>query len=161
MLGWLLFLGSAAWRFLWAFLGDGPATHGSHEIVEDRHHFSFRRGDLKLAGRWVTAYLTFQRDLPTSGEYNPLQRFVYSIAFPLVVIASALTGFALWPATQSVFAGLTGFLGGEEAVRQAHYAIMIATIVLTALHLYAAAFAGFWRVAAMLLRWAPARDRAQ
>lgn len=162
MLGWVIFLASTFWRLVWAFMGDGSATHGSHEIEEDWHHFSFRRGDLKLAGKWLVAYLTFKRnaELPQNTKYNPLQRIVYSIAFPVIVAACAATGLALWPTTEALFAGFTGFLGGEESVRQAHYAIMIAMLVLTGMHVYAAAFAGLSRLTAMLFRWAPARERA-
>lgn len=160
MVGWMVFLGSAAARVAWAFLGDGSAAKGSTLRIPDWMHFTLGRGDGAGTAQWFVRYATFQKHLPDVAKYNPLQRTVYALLFPLAILASALTGLTLTPDFTEAFTWLPPLLGGENGVRVAHEVAMGAIVVLSAVHLYAGLKAGFGRVSMMMLGWTPARYRA-
>lgn len=156
-----LFIISAVLRFAWSFLGGGSASRGSNVRQGDWRHFVFHRGDARIARAWVRKYLGMSVEVPDSGKYNPLQRIVYTALFPACVITLALTGLALHPSFSAMLAWVTDLLGGEAAVRNAHFMTMWALVALTTLHLYAAVIDGCGRITLMLAFWIPERCRAE
>lgn len=113
----------------------------------------------KMIPGTLAYYLFLRRKLPEgAGEYNPLQRITY-IVFVLLVIAQALTGFALYALTASYLTWLTIFIGGLVKVRAWHFFITWLFIVLAGVHVYLSLFEDFSEFKYMLLGIKPAEER--
>lgn len=160
MVGWVVFLLTAFIRYAWAFLGDGSAEKGSHELVSDWRHFTFKRGDGREVMLWLTKYAKPGTDVPRVAKYNPLQKIVYAICFPAAIVLMAISGFALSPSFSGLVTWFTDLIGGVESARLIHDAGMLLLIALSLLHLYAAIYGGAGRILMMLVHWVPEKYRA-
>lgn len=126
-----------ALRIYWAAFGRGSSARGSRTLRRDGRFFlpeASNRG--KLLG--VAAYYLFLRsERPETAKFNPLQKLTY-VGWVVLVIAQAVTGFALYGPTRDILAVLTYALGGPAQVRVYHYLVMWAFIATTAVHVYLA-----------------------
>jgi len=154
-----VFLMTFLTRFAWAFLSDGSASKGSTTLVGDWRHFGYHRGDVASAREWLGYYTLRRKGSPGEDKYNPLQRGVYVILFPLMILWMLLTGLALWPGTSIRMAPFTNLVGGAQAARLGHYDGMVLLIALCAVHLYAALLGGWPTIANMFLCWVPRANR--
>lgn len=147
-----VFLISTILRVMWAFLGDGSASRGEDRLTSDWRHFLFHRGDWHVAQAWVRRYLGSKEPVPDGEKYNPLQKVVYVLLFPLGIVILTLTGLAMDPSFCETLAWVPKTLGGEGPLHLAHYISMWFMIVLTAAHVYAAIRDGGCRLMFMLVR---------
>jgi Ni/Fe-hydrogenase 1 B-type cytochrome subunit len=101
-------------------------------------------------------YLFMKKELPkeVQGLYNPPQRLAY-VAFVPLIIAQAITGFALYPPLAGYFSWFTVFAGGLLMVRVWHFSIMWVFILITAIHVYLSLFEDFGQFKYMVLSIVP------
>lgn len=130
---WILII-VAIWRVIWAFVGR-TAPLGSRETVRDFKHFGPQKENRgTLLG--TLGYYTFMRkEAPAVYKYNGLQKGTY-VFWLFLIIAQAITGFALWGPTQFAFQPLTYAVGGPLWMRTIHYLIMWLFIITTLIHVY-------------------------
>ena len=112
------------------------------------------KGTREVAGDWATSapqpenrhqfwetikyYLFLRKTHPISGKYNPLQKLAY-LAMQLLLVLQAITGFAIYGKTDQLFGSLTTMVGGLMIMREVHYFIMWAFILITMIHVYLSA----------------------
>lgn len=130
---WVLII-VAIWRVVWAFVGR-TAPLGSREPVRDFRHFGPQRENKGTLGGTLAYYLFLRKDPPAVYKYNGLQKGTY-VFWLFLIIAQAITGFALWTPTQLVFQPLTYAVGGPIYMRTIHYLIMWLFIITTLIHVY-------------------------
>lgn len=122
-------------RIYWAFLGAGSAMPGRRERIRDSRHFGRSPENRGQFGETIKYYLFLRKTHPRSAKYNPLQKGTY-VAWILLIVLQAITGFALWTNTAEVFKPLTYLVGGPDVMRFIHYLIMWLFIITTAIHIY-------------------------
>ena len=125
-------------RVWWAFVGAGSAPLGGRERVGDYKHFGYQRENRGTFWGTVKYYLFLQREAPEVYKYNSLQKGTY-IFWLLLIVAQAITGFAIWTQTQDFFLPLTYAVGGPMYMRSWHYLIMWLFLITTAIHIYLSA----------------------
>ena len=130
---WLLII-VALIRIIWAFVGKS-APVGSREPIGDYKHFGPQKENKGTLGGTLAYYLFLRREAPVVYKYNGLQKGTY-IFWLLLIIAQAITGFALWTPFQLAFQPLTYAVGGPIMMRTWHYIIMWIFLITTALHVY-------------------------
>ncbi len=130
---WILII-TAIVRVIWAFVGR-TAPLGSRETVRDYRHFGPQKENRGTF--WGTlGYYTFMRnEAPAVYKYNGLQKGTY-VFWLLLIVAQAITGFALWSVTAPALEPLTYAVGGTLWIRSIHYIIMWLFIVTTLIHIY-------------------------
>jgi thiosulfate reductase cytochrome b subunit len=127
--GWLA--GALAWHFaaMWLLVANGLlyllygflSGHFWRDLLRIRPISAYR--NLRL--EWTT--LTMHG----SGEYNPVQRTLYTAVVGVLILLVA-SGLAIWKPVQ--LQGLTAFFGGYDAARYAHFYAMTALCAFVALH---------------------------
>ena len=127
-------------RIYWAFFGRGSAVLPDTRAI-DRDYRNFgpqavNQGTLIP----VASYLLFlRRTRPRTAKYNGWEKGAY-VAWALLLLASAYTGFAIYGPTYSwpVFAVGTRLLGGLGPMRGVHYLLMWAFVAWAIVHTYLA-----------------------
>lgn len=130
---WVLII-TAIWRVIWAFVGK-TAPLGQREPVRDFKHFGWQKENRGTLGGTIAYYTFFRKDAPAVYKYNGLQKGTY-VVWLLLIVAQAITGFALWQPTAKYLSGLQYALGGPIYVRTIHYIIMWLFILTMAIHMY-------------------------
>lgn len=130
---WVLII-VALIRVIWAFVGRS-APLGQREKIPDYKHFGPQRENKGTLGGTLAYYLFLRKDAPVVYKYNGLQKGTY-IFWLLLIVAQAVTGFALWTPTALALQPLTYSLGGPLMVRTIHYIIMWLFILTTLIHIY-------------------------
>lgn len=153
---WVLII-VAIVRVIWAFAGAGSATGGERTLTKDYKHFGWQRENRGQFWQTIKYYLFLRRTHPHGAKYNPLQKMTY-ILWLLLILAQAITGFALYPATAALFKPLIYGVGGEMVMRSIHFTIMWLFIMTTALHIYLSAAEAPWQLNLMFFRREPDAD---
>lgn len=138
-------------RIYWAFAGRGSAGTGSRRLVPDWTHFAPERANRGQLGETLKYYLFLRRSHPRTAKFNTLQKATYAL-WLLLIVAQAVTGFAMWSPTAAAFQPLTYALGGVTQVRVDHYLIMWLFIVTLMIHIYLSVAEAWVEVPAMFLR---------
>ena len=150
-----IFILTTVVRIYWAFFGPGSAAIGGLVRRRDWKHFGLTGQDFKSLGQWIGYYLFLRKTRPYCTKYNPLQKLTYVVLFPLGILFMALTGFAMFTPTAGAMLWFTGFMGGLNAVRLAHYLAMWVLIVFFMIHLYLVVVEDPAEASIMLLRTVP------
>ncbi|HSK47907.1 MAG TPA: cytochrome b/b6 domain-containing protein [Coriobacteriia bacterium] len=130
---WVLII-TAIVRVIWAFVGR-TAPLGSHETIRDYKFFGPQKENRGTLGGTIAYYTFMRKEAPTVYKYNGLQKGTY-IFWLLLIVAQAITGFALWTPFQLALEPLTYAVGGPIYMRTIHYIIMWLFIITTAIHIY-------------------------
>jgi Ni/Fe-hydrogenase 1 B-type cytochrome subunit len=130
---WVLII-TAIWRLVWAFVGR-TAPLGSRETVRDYKHFGPQRENKGTMGGTIAYYTFMRKDAPRVYKYNGLQKGTY-VFWLFLIIAQAITGFAIWGPVQQWFLPLSYLVGGPIYMRTIHYVIMWLFVITTAIHIY-------------------------
>jgi len=144
-------------RVYWAFAGRGSAGTGSRRLVPDWEHFAPEPENRGQLLETVKYYLFLRRSHPRSAKFNTLQKSTY-ILWLLLIIAQAITGFAMWSPTAGFFQPLSYALGGITQVRVDHYLIMWLFIVTLMIHVYLAV-AEAWVELPIMFLWKETRPK--
>ncbi len=137
-------------RFYTAFVGgiklrDRTSEHPVRR--SDHSDFALRLTDIKNLPNVIKYYTFIKPDYPHIAKYNPLQKSMYGLMFPVLLIVQAYTGFALiWPDT--MLGWLTGIFGTDPGnayflARFTHLTLMWILVVFTLIHVYMAAMEDF------------------
>lgn len=137
-------------RVYWAFFGGGSAGAGSRTKVRDSRHFGRSPENRGKSIEIIKYYLFIRKTHPRTAKYNILQKGTY-MAWLVLILLQAITGFALWSNTASFFDPLTYAMGGPDVMRMAHYLIMWVFIITTMIHIYLAVAEGVRQVPLMFL----------
>ncbi|HET9985653.1 MAG TPA: cytochrome b/b6 domain-containing protein [Longimicrobiales bacterium] len=131
--GWLA--GARNWHFamMWLLALNGLVYVAFIYLHGEWRDLVPRRGDLRDAWQMVRFYAFARRDHPHQGKNNTLQKLAY-FAMPLLGAAAILTGLAIWKPVQ--LALLTDALGGYVWARYWHFLVMLALVLLTAVHVF-------------------------
>ena len=108
-----------------------------YAYVRDSAEFRISIRDILNAPRVLLYYMFFRRSYPHLGKYNVMQKFTYGIAFPLLIVVQAYTGFALiWPGVLLPWAGpLAGGLSAAAGwARLVHFLGSMSLIMLVSIH---------------------------
>jgi len=81
----------------------------------------------------VKFYLFVRKKHPHQGKHNALQKFTY-FAIPILAALAVITGVAVWKPVS--LAPLTNLLGGYVYARYWHFLVMLALVVLSAIHIF-------------------------
>jgi Ni/Fe-hydrogenase 1 B-type cytochrome subunit len=146
-------------RVYWMFFGAGSAGSGSTRRVPDWTHFAPERANRGQMLETLKYYLFLRSTHPRSGKFNTLQKSTYAL-WLLLIVAQAVTGFAMWSATRAAFEPLTYMLGGTEMVRVDHYLLMWLFIVTLMIHIYLSV-AEAWAQVPIMFLWKPTRTPAR
>lgn len=133
---WVLII-VVLWRVIWAFFGK-TAPLGQREGIRDIRFFGPQRENRGTLWPTIAYYTFLRRDPPEVYKYNGLQKATYVFWF-FLLIAQAITGFALWTPTSIALEPLTYAVGGPIYIRTIHYLIMWLFIVTVAIHIYLSA----------------------
>lgn len=131
--GWLA--GARNWHFamMWLFAATGFAYLVFIYLHGEWRDLVPRRGDIRDSKEMVKFYLFIRRKHPHQGKNNPLQKFTYT-AFPVLGILAVLTGLAVWKPVS--LALLTDAMGGYVWARYWHFLVMLALVLLSAIHIF-------------------------
>lgn len=124
-------------RVYWAFFGAGSAATGGTVKRRDAHWFGPERENKGTLVGTIKYYTFLQREAPEIPKYNGLQKGTY-VFWLVLIVAQAITGFALWTPTMGFFEPMTYALGGLNYMRGYHYVIMWLFIITTLIHVYLA-----------------------
>lgn len=124
-------------RTYWSFFGRGSAGGGSTRLVPDWTHFWPERANRGQTWQTIKYYLLLREAHPRGAKYHTLQKSVY-VLWLLLIIVSALTGFALWGPTGTVLLPRAYAFGGPIWMRSIHYLVMWLFIVTLMVHVYLA-----------------------
>lgn len=122
-------------RIYWAVLGRGSSAQGSRRLVRDGKWFMPEARNTGKLLATIKYYLFLRREHPDTSKFNPLQKLTY-VFWVVLIIAQAITGFAIYGPTRAAFEGLTYAVGGPLQMRVYHYLIMWIFVVTTAVHIY-------------------------
>jgi len=158
--GWSRYLHfQAAWLVLFTaavYLIVGIGTkHFRRNLVPASADRSWR-----ALGKSMVGHLRFDRSaLGDVTSYNALQRLSYLVVvfglFPLII----WTGLAMAPAFTAVFPATVNLLGGRQSARTLHFAVTIALVLFTLVHVVMVAIAGFrGRMRAMIVGTTEVRE---
>lgn len=108
----------------------------------DYREFAITKQDIVTAPKVVLYYIFVKPSKPHLGKYNVMQKMVYILFVPMLVI-QAITGFMLWrlnfplidTSLQALSAGLIGATG-IWWVRTVHYVMNWLFIIFTTIHVY-------------------------
>lgn len=130
--GWLA--GARNWHFaaMWLLVINGCAYIGFLYVHGEWRDLAPRRGDPRDAWEMLKFYLFVRRRHPVQGKHNALQKSVY-FALPILGLLAIITGLAIWKPVQ--LGWLTAMLGGFVWARYWHFVVMVALVVLSALHI--------------------------
>lgn len=128
----IVFAIAVSWRIAWMFLGNEYSRWDSFVPVR-RERYSGILPTLQF-------YLLRLRKPPGFVGHNPLAGLAYGVII-LVYLAMILTGVVLYAADRpgswlGFFAGLSPLLGGLQAVRWTHHALMWVLLVFVVQHVY-------------------------
>lgn len=124
-------------RVYWALFGQGTAATGGTQKIRDYKFFGPQKENKGTMAGTVKYYTFLQKESPPVIKYNGLQKGTY-VLWLVMIVAQALTGFALWTPTAGALLPMTYALGGVIAVRMIHYLIMWLFLITTAIHVYLA-----------------------
>lgn len=131
----LIFIALA--RVYWAFFGAGSAELGGTVKRRDYKFFGPQKENKGTMVGTIKYYTFLQKDAPPVSKYNGLQKGTY-VFWLILIVAQAITGFALWTPTAAIYLPLTYALGGVIVVRMLHYLFMWLFLITTAIHVYLA-----------------------
>ncbi len=134
---WIVTLNLVA-RFYWALFG---ASRDIRDFLPSKEN----QGKLFQI---IPYYLFLRKTHPKTAKYNTLQKSTYNVWF-FLLIAQALSGFALYYHSVPFFASLNGLVGGINPMHTVHYAIMWLFILTTMIHVYLSVFEDFKAVLLM------------
>lgn len=154
-----VFILTTVGRIYWAFAGRGSAAIGGLVAHPDWRFFALTKQDFKAMPQWIAYYLYIRKTRPHCVKYNPLQKLTYVVIFPLGIIVMALTGFALFPPTATLFGWVAAVLGGLNGARLTHYLVMWVLISVFMIHLYLVVVEDPKEAGIMLFRHVPEPDR--
>lgn len=125
-------------RIYWAIFGAGSSMHGSKRRVRDGRWFVMEKANKGMLFQTAKYYLFLRKTHPATSKFNPLQKITY-VTWALLIVAQAITGFAIYTPTAPYLAGLTYAIGGQSQMRVIHYLVMWLFIVTSMIHIYLAA----------------------
>lgn len=138
------------YRIISAFWVKSAVLPNTREVDTDIKAFLPQKENRHQFWPWVKYYLFLKKEAPISGKYGTLQKIAYAMV-PVMILAAAYTGFALWGPTMdwpffSWGAEITAkwFAGGADAgnnpqaIRIIHYYIMWVILIFTVIHVYLA-----------------------
>ena len=108
-----------------------------YAYARDSAEFRITVQDIMNAPKVLLYYAFIRRSYPHLGKYNVMQKFTYGIAFPLLIVVQAYTGFALiWPEVLLPWAGpLAGGLSAAAGwARLVHFLGSMSLIMLASIH---------------------------
>ena len=149
--GWLA--GARMWHFfgMWLFALNG-LLWGLYNVLSKhgRQTTLFGRGDVSGLIPMIRYYLRLQKEHPTAGKYNPLQKLAYT-SIPLAALGSLASGIALfWPVQ---FSGVAAAFGGFDAARMWHFVFTAALVLFFLGHLMMVALAGWSNFVSIITGW--------
>jgi Ni/Fe-hydrogenase 1 B-type cytochrome subunit len=144
-------------RVYWAFAGRGSASTGSRRLVPDWKHFAPESENKGQLLETLKYYLFLRRSHPRSAKFNTLQKATY-ISWLVLIVAQAITGFAMWSQTAAAFQPMTYLFGGVTQVRVDHYLIMWLFIATMMIHIYLS-MAEAWVEVSIMFVWKETRPR--
>jgi thiosulfate reductase cytochrome b subunit len=130
--GWLA--GGRAWHFAIAWLLVANAViYGIYLALsgEWRRRYFLPRRDARNAMQTIFYYLRIRKQAPAQELYNGLQRFAYSTACVLAIVA-ALSGLAIYKPVQLHW--LAAIFGGYDGGRAVHLIALALLALFTAGH---------------------------
>jgi thiosulfate reductase cytochrome b subunit len=134
---WHLFFG-------WVLIFSGLAYIAGGLARKDLNVLVLRSSDLPKLWPMQLYYLRLRKDPPPYGKYNPLQKLAYTVVLfvfaPLIVIS----GLALSPGVDAMFAPITILLGGRQSARFWHFVLTFAFIGFFVMHMVLVLSTGFW-----------------
>lgn len=122
-------------RLVLVFTLKTSNVKGTREVAADWTNFTPQPENRGKLFSTVGYYLFLKKKHPRSGKYNPLQKMAY-VLMQVLLVAQGITGFAIYGPTLAVFGGLTTAVGGLMVMRQIHYFILWAFILITMIHVY-------------------------
>lgn len=134
---WLIIINLAI-RLVLLFTLKTANVKGTREVAGDWVNFIPQPENRHQFWETIKYYLFLRKTHPISGKYNPLQKLAY-VAMQLLLVLQAITGFAIYGKTDQLFGSLTTMVGGLMIMREAHYFIMWAFILITMIHVYLSA----------------------
>jgi thiosulfate reductase cytochrome b subunit len=110
-----------------------------------RNELAPRRGDWRTLGSTLRDHLLFRHPHGEAAKrYNLLQQLAYIglmfVALPLMV----LTGLAMSPRMNALFAGWVDLLGGRQSARTLHFVVAMLIVLFIAIHLFQVVATGPW-----------------
>ncbi len=125
---WIVTLNLVA-RFYWSIFG---ATRDIRDFFPSKKN----RGKLF---QLIPYYLFLRKTHPDTAKYNTLQKSTYNMWF-FILIAQAITGFALYYHQVPFFQNLNNMVGGINGMHTVHNLIMWFFILTTMIHVYLSVF---------------------
>jgi Ni/Fe-hydrogenase 1 B-type cytochrome subunit len=122
-------------RIYWAFVGKTALKKGSRKVGPDYKNFWFERENRGLFWQMIKYYLFLRKTHPRTAKYDPIQKLTYDF-WLLLIIAQALTGFALYWPTAPFFTSINAALGGLMGTRIIHYLITWLFVLTISIHIY-------------------------
>jgi len=123
--------GALAWHFaaMWLLFASG-AIYLAYGLASGHFRRDIRPGTPRALRDDLLAALTF-RLAHRQGEYNAVQRLLYSLVLPAVVLLVA-TGLSIWKPVQ--LGALTWLFGGYDWARRIHFALMCCVVAFLVIH---------------------------
>ena len=132
--------------FAWVFVING-LCYLAYSIAS-RHlgrHLAPTAADWRSVGRSVLDHLRFRHPLGEAAKrYNVLQKLAYlGVIFVLLPLV-ALTGLAMSPWLNSIFAGWVDAFGGRQSARTLHFIVAWLLVAFVFVHVFEVITSGFW-----------------
>lgn len=145
--GWLA--GARNWHFamMWVLFVNGLVYVGFVYLHGEWRDLVPRRGDLRDAWEMIRFYLFVRPAHPRQGKHNALQKGTYFL-LPWLGLAAVVTGVAIWKPVQ--LGWLTMLLGGYVWARFWHFAVMLALVALSVVHVFMVFAVDPWSLRSMI-----------
>ena len=124
-------------RVYWAMFGSGSSSHGSRTKQRDGRWFVPEKQNRGKFFETIKYYLFVKKHHPGTSKFNPLQKSTY-VFWGFLIVAQAITGFAIYTPTAKYLAPITIAAGGLVNMRVIHFLIMALFVITTAIHVYLA-----------------------
>jgi len=98
--------------------------------------FLFTLRDAARVPAMILYYLHLRSESPQEGEYNPLQKMVYTSIFLILTPLVLLSGLAMSPQLDVAFNWLPAMFGGRQSARTVHFILAFGFVAFTFGHVF-------------------------
>lgn len=143
--GYYSLAGARRWHFFfgWLFALNGLLYILFNLASGHLRKFFLTLSDAKKVHSMVAYYLRLRKQSPQDGDYNPLQKMVYTGVFVVLTPLVLFSGMAMSPQLNVAFNWLPAIFGGRQSARAIHFILAFGFLFFVFGHVFMVLTQGF------------------